>query len=290
MPRTLDLTALRSFVGVADVGGVTRAAQQLNLTQSAVSMQLKRLEESLGIGLLDRSGRTIGLTPEGEQLLVYARRMLTLNDEAWGRLTNSSFEGDLRVGAPYDVIYPHVPGVLQRFAMEFPRVRLQMRDMPTSDLRREFAAGALDLILTTETAVEAGGETLAREQLAWIGAAGGQAWRTRPVPIAVVTFCTFRRLTIAALDDAGLQWRVVAESDSSRAVDASVSADLAIQAALPGTVTQHLEIIRHGGALPSLPVYSINMYVTEGPNAGLAAQLAGLMRAAYCGGVRHAAA
>lgn len=289
MPRTLDLTALRSFVGVADAGGVTRAAQQLNLTQSAVSMQLKRLEEFVGLNLLDRSARTIGLTPEGEQLLLYARRMLALNDEAWGRLTNSDFEGDLRIGAPYDVIYPNVPGVLQRFAVEYPRVRVQMRDMPSKDLLREFAGGALDLILTTEAGVQPGGETLTQEQLAWIGAAGGQAWRSRPVPIAVVTFCVFRRLTIAALDAAGLEWRVVAESESSRAVDASVSADLAIQSALAGTVTPHHEIIRHGGALPPLPVYNINMYVTEGPSADLAARLADLMRTAFCGGIRHAA-
>jgi len=281
MPRTLDLTALRSFVGVADAGGVTRAAQRLNLTQSAVSMQLKRLEESIGIGLLDRSGRAIGLTPEGEQLLIYARRMLALNDEAWGRLTHADFEGDLRVGAPYDVIYPHLPGVLQRFAVEYPRVRVQMRDMASVDLRREFAGGALDLILTTEADVDPGGETLAREHLAWIGASGGQAWRTRPVPVAAVTQCAFRRVTFAALDAAGLEWRVVAESESSRAVDASVSADLAIQAQLAGTVTPHLEVIRHGGALPPLPVYCINMYVGEGANADLASRLAGLIRQAY---------
>src|SRR4028118_1391061 len=87
MPRNLDLTALRSFVTVADSGGVTRAAGLLNLTQSAVSMQLKRLEESLGLGLLDRSGRGVSITPTGELLVSYARRLLQLNDEALGRLT-----------------------------------------------------------------------------------------------------------------------------------------------------------------------------------------------------------
>ncbi|HVL21867.1 MAG TPA: LysR family transcriptional regulator, partial [Amaricoccus sp.] len=84
MARHLDLTALRSFTAVADSGGVTRAATQLNLTQTAVSMQLKRLEEFLGQPLIDRSQRTVTLTAEGEQLLGYARRMLALNDEAWG--------------------------------------------------------------------------------------------------------------------------------------------------------------------------------------------------------------
>src|SRR6056297_186316 len=101
MPRNLDLTALRSFVAVADTGGVTRAAGLLNLTQSAVSMQLKRLEESLNTSLLDRSGRTIGLTTQGEQLLSYARRMLQLNDEIYGRLTATEFEGELKLGVPH---------------------------------------------------------------------------------------------------------------------------------------------------------------------------------------------
>ncbi len=87
MARNLDMTALRSFVMVADAGGVTKAAGLLNLTQSAVSMQLKRLEESLNLALLDRSARQISVTPEGEQLLSYARRMLALNDEALRRLT-----------------------------------------------------------------------------------------------------------------------------------------------------------------------------------------------------------
>jgi len=112
MARNLDLTALRSFVAVSDAGGVTRAAGFLNLTQSAVSMQLKRLEESLGIALMDRSARSIALTPMGEQLLSYARRMLELNDEIYGKLTSQEYAGEITLGVPHDVIYPAIPQVL----------------------------------------------------------------------------------------------------------------------------------------------------------------------------------
>ena len=104
MPRNLDLTALRSFVTVAETGGVTRAAGFLNLTQSAVSMQLKPLEESLNVPLLDRSSRSIALTAAGEQLLGYAKQMVALNDEAWGRLTAEEFEGEITLGVPHDII------------------------------------------------------------------------------------------------------------------------------------------------------------------------------------------
>ncbi len=115
MSRNLDLTALRSFVAVADAGGVTRAAGFLNLTQSAVSMQIKRLEEALDLALLDRTGRGVALTPSGEQLLSYARRMVALNDEAWTRLTCQSHEGEIVLGVPHDIVYPAIPQVLQRF-------------------------------------------------------------------------------------------------------------------------------------------------------------------------------
>ncbi|NHX27946.1 LysR family transcriptional regulator, partial [Escherichia coli] len=100
MPRNLDLTALRSFVAVSEAGGVTRAAGFLNLTQSAVSMQIKRLEEALDLQLLDRSARQIALTASGEQLLGYARRMLALNDEIYARLTAQEYEGEIALGVP----------------------------------------------------------------------------------------------------------------------------------------------------------------------------------------------
>ena len=114
MPRHLDLTALRSFTAVADAGGVTRAAAQLNLTQSAVSMQLKRLEEWLGLQLIDRSRARRADRP-GRAAVGYARRLLALNDEAWGRLTHPAFEGVLNFGVPQDIMYPHVPRVCRRF-------------------------------------------------------------------------------------------------------------------------------------------------------------------------------
>ncbi|MEM8633227.1 MAG: LysR family transcriptional regulator, partial [Pseudomonadota bacterium] len=109
MMRTLDLTALRALVAVADSGGVTRAANLLNLTQSAVSMQMKRLEQAVGLPLLEKSGRRVVLTSAGDQLLGYARRMLALNDEAITRLTAPAYEGTLTLGVPHDIVFPHIP-------------------------------------------------------------------------------------------------------------------------------------------------------------------------------------
>jgi DNA-binding transcriptional LysR family regulator len=106
MPRNLDLTAVRAFVAVVDAGGVTKASGFLNLTQSAVSMQLKRLEESIGVALFDRSARRLALTGAGEQMLGYARRLLDLNDEVLGRLTATDYTGQITLGVPHDIVYP----------------------------------------------------------------------------------------------------------------------------------------------------------------------------------------
>ncbi|MCX8508664.1 MAG: LysR family transcriptional regulator [Rhodobacteraceae bacterium] len=126
MPRNLDLTALRAFVATAETGGVTRAASLLNLTQSAVSMQIKRLEEALARPFFFRSARRLTLTPEGEQLMAYAKRMLSLNDEVLARLTDTALVGELRLGVPHDIVYPAIPELLKRMAQHYPRLRINL--------------------------------------------------------------------------------------------------------------------------------------------------------------------
>ncbi|RED11062.1 LysR family transcriptional regulator [Pontivivens insulae] len=283
MPRNLDMTALRSFVTVAECGGVTRAAGQLHLTQSAVSMQIKRLEESLGQPLLDRSGRGVALSAQGEQLLGYGRRILRLNDEVWSRMTHSDYEGEIVFGVPHDIVYPHVPLILQRFAVDYPRVKVTLISSYTRGLKAQMARGEVDLILTTEQDVDAGGVTLASKQLEWVGAPNGQAWKQRPLRLAFEYACIFRAGVQVALDSADVPWEMAVESDSTRTVEASVSADLAVHAVVSGSTPPYMEAVRHGGALPQLPEININMYVAKGANAELAGHLARAVRGAYGG-------
>ncbi len=284
MPRNLDLTALRSFLTVAETGGVTRAAGQLNLTQSAVSMQLKRLEEALDAQLLDRTGRGVTLTSEGEQVAAYARRILTLNDEILDRLTGADFEGEISIGVPHDIVYPHIPSVLRAFDREYPRVKVHLLSSYTKKLKVMFARGEIDLILTTEKEVEPGGEVLDDARMIWVGAHGGAAWRARPLRIAFENGCLFRAPTIEALENAGIPWELAVESDSTRTIDASVSADLVVHVSLESTVSPHVEALRHGGALPELPSMKICMYAAQGPKASLIDVLADCVRTAWRGG------
>jgi DNA-binding transcriptional LysR family regulator len=279
MPRTLDLTSLRSLVTVADTGGVTRAAGVLNLTQSAVSMQIKRLEDSLGLPLFDRTGRGVVLTASGEQLVSYARRMLALNDEAWARLTAHEFEGEIVLGVPHDIVYPVIPGVLQRFAATFPRMRVQLVSSFTRTLKVQFARGEAALILATEDGVEDGGQTLAVSRLLWVGAPGGSAWRQRPLRLAFEEVCIFRAQIQQQLDAAGIGWEMAVTTAQPRAVEAVVSADLAVHAALEGACPTHMEPIAHGGALPDLGARRINLYAAE--SSGPVAALAQMIRDGY---------
>nr|WP_206338602.1 LysR family transcriptional regulator [Antarcticimicrobium sediminis] len=278
MLRNLDITTLRSFVAVADYGGVTRAAGFLHLTQSAVSMQLKRLEGLLDLQLLDRSGRTIALTAAGDQLLAYARRMVALNDEVIGRLTDQAFEGEIVLGVPHDIVYPAIPSVLQRFNADFPRVKVQLLSSYSRKLKQAYGRGECDLILTTEPQSAEGSETLVELPLNWLGAPGGSCWRQRPLRLAFGRLCMFRPEAIAALNRAGIDWELAVESDSDRTIEATVSADLAVTAMLDGSEPPHLEPIDHGGALPVLPASKINLYVRDAAANPLVGAFATLLR------------
>ena len=282
MARNLDLTALRSFVAVADTGGVTRAAAQLNLTQSAVSMQLKRLEESLGQSLLDRSNRSVSPTAQGELLLSYGRRLLTLNDEVWNRMTDQKFEGEIMFGVPHDIVYPHIPKVLKRFSTAYPKVKVNMVSSFTSELKSLFAAGDCDVVLTTETGGAEESVRLASLDLVWYGAPDGTTWKERPLRIAFESQCIFRPIALKALDEAQIEWEMAVDTMSSMTVEASLSADLAIQARLKGTAPQYLEEIDHGGTLPDLPAFQVNMMVVPPAQNPMAPLFAEMVREAYC--------
>jgi DNA-binding transcriptional LysR family regulator len=281
MMRNLDVTSLRSFVAVAETGGVTKAAGFLHLTQSAVSMQLKRLEEALGLALLDRSARTIGLTAAGEQLLSYARRMIDLNDEVFTRLTDKEYEGEIVLGVPGDIVYPAIPVVLQRFNAAFPRVRVTLLSSYTRKLKGLYSKGGCDLILTTEDGLDRGGEVLIERPLVWVGAIGGTAWRQRPLRLAFETSCVFRAQVQRALDEAGMSWEMAVESESTRTVEASVSADLAIHAALDGHEPPYVERIDHGGDLPTLSTFKINLYGADAKGDAPKVALADLVRQSF---------
>ncbi len=282
MPRNLDLAALRSFVTVADVGGVTRAAGYLNLTQSAVSMQIKRLEDALGLQLFLRAARKLALSPEGEQLLSYGRRMLALNDEALSRFAGTACEGEIRLGVPHDVVYPAIPGILKRMAQAWPCLRINLVSSFTLLMKEEFARGGFDVILTTEETPDPGAEVLGARPLVWVGAPEGSAWQRRPLRLGFKDTCIFRPRAQAALDDAGIPWELATGGESEQAVEATVAADLAVTARMAGNIPAGTAVIAPDGQLPTLGEMKLALYRANRRKDEAMDMLMAELRCAYC--------
>ena len=283
MKRALDMTALRALLAIQDHGGVTRAASVLHLTQSAVSMQIKRLEDSLELALFERRGRQMVPTAAGEQLMSYARRILALNDEVLGRLTDADMSGEIRLAVPYDIVTPVIPPILQAFQRAYPRMNVQLHATHTSNAKTMFREGACDLILTTEAQCPPEAETLCLRDLVWIGARGGSCWQERPLRLAVGRYCAFRAGVIQALDTAGIAWTAAVESESDRTLEAAVSCDMAVHTLLAGTEPANTEQIAHGGALPALTRQKINLYLRPNEAAPGVLALAAMLRDAWAG-------
>lgn len=281
MPRNLDLAALRAFSTIASSGGITRAAGLLNLTQSAVSMQLKRLEEALGQRLMERDGRGVRLTAQGEAALPMARRMIALNDELLERMRHEEPEGEIRLGVPHDIVPGVVPAVMRAFAAEYPGVRVTLISSVTLTLHEMFRRGACDVMLGTEDVAREGGEVLASLPLVWVGAEAPTAHLRRPVPLAFEETCLFRSAAQSALEAAGLSWEVAVSSDHSRSIDASVGADLALHVVVDGFSGSDMHPLPPG-ALPELGHVAITLYAAAGGRADPARdRLIALLRDAY---------
>ena len=279
--RNLDVGTLRSFVTIAESGSMTRAASRLFMTQSAISMQIKRLETSLGLSVFERSAQGMKATSEGEQLLQFANQMLALNDEAMGRLTSPDYEGVIRFGAPGDVIYPHVPRILKEFSRDFPRVQLNFSSGPTVSLREQFERGLQDVVLTTEREPGPGGTIVSSQPLVWAGAEDGSAWKKRPLPLGISKNCAFRSSVMKALDDAEIDWIDIVNSTDDTAVGAMTSADLCIGVEMECAKDSARLPINHRGQLPGLPEFSIVLYCVDNPGNQLARTLADYLLRAY---------
>lgn len=263
MLRTLDLTALRAVIAVADCGSVTRAASLLNLTQSAVSMQIKRLEDSLGQPLFDRAQRRMALSAAGERLSVIGRKMLHLNDEALTELGLIAGQEELTLGLPSDLVSPHMPVILRDMAAACPQLQLNLVVDLTRNLLQRFAAGEMDVILTTETAPGPLGEILARRQLVWIGRPEIEAVPDRPLRVALGKNCIFRPVALAALEKAGLPVIEAIDGDSETVIEASVAAGMAVTVRLEGKSVDGCTYLSGAQGFPDLGHSNICLYRRE---------------------------
>ena len=250
----LDIDLLRSLVTITETGSFTRAAERLGRTQSTISLQVKRLEELIGCQLLERSTHHIGLTTEGEMLVIYARRMLALNDELVARVTEPSMSGLVRLGTPEHFAAVHLANVLAGFARSHPLVTLEVRCDFTVNLLRAFGGGELDLVLIKrEPQTVADGIRVWRERLVWSCADRSQLTFDKPVPLVLSPSpCLYRKRAIQALDDAGRQWRIAYTSHSLAGLQAAVRAGLGVTVLPHDSIPQGIEALGSDSGFPQL--------------------------------------
>lgn len=263
----LDMDALRSFVTGMELGSFARAADRLGRSTSAISAQLKKLEEQAGVSLVRKSGRGLAPTTSGELLLSYGRRILDLNDEALGAVKDADLEGWVRLGLQEDFGDALLPQVLGRFARSHPRVSIEGRIARNSELIEKVRSGDLDLAIAW-----AGEETLpfarriAEVPLCWLGAADLDAdWRPDgggPVALAALEApCLFRSVACDRLDRQGRSWRLAFVSPGLAGLGAAVAAGLGISVrtaiGLPNGV-RVLDPAAHD--LPELPSLGLTLH------------------------------
>ncbi|RWM04694.1 MAG: LysR family transcriptional regulator [Mesorhizobium sp.] len=263
MIRDLDTTLVRTFVTTSDKASMTAAANALNLTQGAVSQQIKRLEDVLGQSLFERDRRGLRLTRSGERLLEKGRRLLQLNDEIIAEMGGKAVAGQVRIGVPYDLVGTLLQPVLKTYAEAYPQVEISLVCASSPELAAALTAGAIDLAVIEERAGLTTGECLLVDRLVWVGARGGSARLKRPLPVSMVAdTCAFRPAVLAALGEHGLDWRTVFENGNIDATTATVRSDLAVTTWLASTVPADLDILSDAD-LPALPNFSVNLHLPK---------------------------
>ncbi|WP_243042825.1 LysR substrate-binding domain-containing protein [Dyella sedimenti] len=279
-----DLDVLRSFVTGVELGSFAKAADRLGRSTSAVSAQLKKLEEQAGTPVLRKSGRGMALTEAGETMLAYARRLLELNDEAAAALRGAELEGWVRLGLQEDFGESLLSEVLGRFARAHPRVRVEVRIARNVELLERVSSGRLDLAL----AWDAGNATPHAERLGelpmrWIAGAGQPLpWRpgeSEPLPLVMLESpCLMRSAATEALDRAGLPWRVVFTSASLAGIWAAVAAGLGMSLRTPfGLPASVRALAPREEGLPALGSLGLCLHRAEAEPTPAVARLAAIL-------------
>ena len=233
-----DPVLLRSFIAVVDCANFTRAAERLHLTQSTVSQQLRRLEDSVGCRLLDRDQRRVVATVEGERLLAYARRILALNEEAADVLINQQSDGVLRLGVPEDFAAERLMPLLSAFVVAYPRVRLEVTSGLGPALLRQYRGGEFDVLLVKQMGDSDDCLASWPEPLCWVDSRRMPALGRDPLPlVAFPVGGLYRNEMLQHLEVGGWRWRIGYSSASLASVCSAVAAGLGISL-LPRRVVQ----------------------------------------------------
>lgn len=256
---------LRTFVTVADLGGLTKAGEVLGRSQPAISLQIKRLEEFLGRKLLETRGRNLVLTEDGETLAVYARQILALNDEALSRFASPILEGRVRVGIPNDFAVAFLQRMLSMFAKEHPDVPLEISCDISSRLLDNLRHERLDVVVAL--ADEETRQYLLRswvKRLLWVVAADSEAHLQDPVPlVAHPEGDAYRSRMIQALNKARRKWQIMFSSPGISGLQNAVLTGFGVSVLTERTLLDGMRVLTTRDGLPPLPDIEVGLYCRQ---------------------------
>lgn len=276
MPHVLDSDQLRTFVAIIDSGSFTKAADVVHKTQSAVSMQIKRLEERIGKPLFERDGRHPRLTEDGERMLDYARRIVRLNLECVAAFMDADLKGRVRLGVPDDYADRYLPEILARFARSNPQAEVTVVCEPTPNLVERLRQGELDLAIITHVDQKHGPAEIVRvEQLMWVTSARHRTHEETPLLLALGRpTCSWRQSATESLERMGRSFRVLYSSWNSTAVGAAVTAGLAVAVLPESAVRPGMRVLGQADGFPPLPTARIGLIRNAAEGSALVDALA----------------
>lgn len=256
----LDIDQLRTFVAIADTGSFTRAAEIVHKTQSAVSMQMKRLEERIGKPLFERDGRASRLTEDGDRLLDYGRRIVKLNAECLASFAEAELTGRVRLGVPDDYADRYLPEILAGFSRSNPRAEVTVICEPSPNLVERIQSGDLDLAIVTHGERRGPSEIVRTEQLLWVTSARHATHEETPVPLALGRpSCSWRLSATEALEAVSRAYRIQFVSWNSTAIGAAVLAGLSVSALPESALRPGMRILGPADGYPALPSCKIGL-------------------------------
>ena len=259
----LNIEYLRTFIAVATSQSFTKAAAQVHRSQSAVSMQVKRLEGEIGRPLFARDGKAARLTSDGKLLMSLARGLVRSHDEAVVSLANAQLEGVIRFGAPEHYTIGVLPKLLVGFSRSYPDVLVKFQSKTSDMVRKAVEDGELDLGLCI--APVDGGHVLIQEDVVWAASPSFELKQLPFIPLAVEDGCVFQDWALRALAEAGIPYRIVYVSQGLSGVFDAARAGLAVTPAIKRTIPPDLIVLGKEQGLPALPQSSISLLVRNGP-------------------------
>lgn len=283
MTRNIDTALLRTFISAVDLGGFHRAATAVHRSQSTISVQLKKLEDLLGVALFEKSGRNRVLTRQGEEFAIYARRILSLHDQAVDAITSSEVNGFVRVGVMDDYASEILPDIVARFQERHPSVNVEIT-AGFSDLLMTRLGDDFDLVLSTHPVGISLGQVLRHEQTRWAFASDKPLPDRTEVPLAVLPPGNlFRQWALRALEGIGAPWRIAFTGSSITTVEAAAAAGIGVTVVKETTANARLRLLGPEDGFPDLPPTEIVLNQTVGAENTAVQALAATIRNAFKG-------